>query len=157
MEYFVPKYRRNPNAKVESLYVGVASGGRTVTTLVKPSVDGNRMEATRVYGPGLARGEGGRIGVLVLAGMETTLDEVEYLVAAKQDKKFIPKRGPGEIASMGRMLMMRRNEQVEAAQKHLRANPSEAPKKKRTVRLHLPVGFRYMPTSEPGLRVLARI
>ena len=157
METFTPKFRRDPNAKVESLYVGVASGGQTVASLRKPSLDGNRMETTRVYGPGLPRGQGGRIGVLVLAGMETTLDEVEYLVAAKQAKKFVPQRGPGEIVTMARLLFNRRNEQIEARKKYLLANPSEAPKKRPTVRLHLPVGYRLMGTSEPGLRVLARI
>lgn len=156
METFAPKFRRNPNEKVELLYSGVASGGRTVTTVVKPSLDRNRMEATRVYGPGIPRGQGGRIAVLILGGMETTLDEMEYLIAAKQDKKFIPQRGPGEIAAMGRLLLQRRNQQIEDRQKYLKANPSEAPKKQR-IRLHLPVGLRYVGTSEPGLRVLARI
>ena len=155
---YSPQFRRNPNEKVESLYVGVASGGRTVTTIVKPSLDRNRMEATREYGPGLPRGVGGRIGVLVLAGMETTLDEVEYIVQAKQNKKFIPKRGPGEIAQLGRLLLEKRNEAILARRKYLKANPSEMPKpRKKTVRLHLPVGFRYVGTSEPGLKVLARI
>ena len=158
MEILVPKYRRNPNEKVESFYVGVAGGNRTVTTVVKPSLDRNRMEATREYGPGLPRGVGGRIAVLVLAGMETTLDEVEYIVQAKQDKKFVPQRGPGEIAQMGRLLLERRNEAIRARRKYLKANPSEMPKpRKKTVRLHLPVGFRYVGTSEPGLQVLARI
>lgn len=158
MEIYAPKYRRNPNEKVESFYVGVANGNRTVTTVVKPSLDRNRMEATREYGPGLPRGVGGRIAVLVLAGMETTLDEVEYIVQAKQDKKFIPQRGPGEIAQMGRLLLERRNEAIRARRKYLKANPSEMPKpRKKTARLYLPVGFRYVGTSEPGLQVLARI
>ena len=52
MDYFVPKYRRNPNEKVESIYSGIAPGNQTVTTVVKPSMDGNHMEATKVYGPG---------------------------------------------------------------------------------------------------------
>lgn len=158
MEIYAPKYKRNPNEKVESLYVGVASGGRTVTAVVKPSLDRNRMEVTREYGLGLPRGQGGRIAVLVLAGMETTLDEVEYIVKAKQDKKFIPRRGPGEIAQMGRLLLEKRNEEILARRKYLKANPSEVPKpRKKRVRLHLPVGLRYVGTSEPGLRILARI
>ena len=157
MEHFTPKYRRNPNEKIESLYVGVASGNRTVAAIVRPSLDRDHMETSKVYGPGLPRGVGGRIAVLVLAGRETTLDEVEYIVQAKQAKKFIPQRGPGEIAQMGRLLLERRNEQIEARVKYLKANPSEMPKKKRTVRLHLPVGFRYVGTSEPGLNILARI
>ena len=157
MEIYAPKYRRNPNEKVESLYVGVASGGRTVTTVVKPSLDRNRMETARTYGPGLPRGEGGRIAVLVLAGMETTLDEVEYLVAAKQNKKFVPRRGPGEIAAMGRLLLERRNEEILARRKYLKVNPSEAPKPKRRARLYLPVGLRYVGTNETGVRALARV
>jgi hypothetical protein len=156
VEIVTTNYRRNPNEKVESLYVGVASGHRTVTAIVKPSLDRNRMEATKVYGPGIPRGVGGRIGVLVLGGMETTLDEMEYLVAAKQAKKFVPKRGEGEIVAMGRVLLERRNEEIEARRKYLKANPSEMPKK-RTARLYLPAGFRYMATSEPGLKILARI
>lgn len=157
METFTPKYRRNPNEKIHSIYAGVAPGHQTIVSVVKPSLDRNRMEATREYGPGIPRGQGGRIGILVLGGMETTLDEMEYLIEAKQNKKFVPQRKSGEIASMCRLLLERRNEQIEARRKYLKANPSEAPKKKRTIRLHLPVGFRYVGTNEPGLRVLARI
>ena len=157
MEIVTTNYRRNPNEKIESLYVGVASGHRTVAAITRPSLDRNRLETIKMYGPGIPRGAGGRIGVLVLGGMETTLDEMEYLVAAKQAKPFIPKRGPGEIAAMCRLLLERRNEEILARRKYLKGNPSEAPKKKRTVRLHLPVGFRYMSTSEPGLKVLTRI
>ena len=157
MDFLVPKYRRDPNEKIESLYSGVASGHQTVTVLVKPSQDRNHMEAIRTYGPGIPRGQGGRIGVLVLGGMETTLDEMEYLIQAKNEKKFIPQRGSGEIVAMARLLIDRRNEQIEERRKYLKANPSEAPKRRRTVRLHLPVGFRYVGTSEPGLKVLARI
>ena len=153
MDFLVPKYRRDPNAKIESLYCGVANGGKTVTRLVKPALDCNHLEATCEYGPGLKRGEGGRIGILVLGGMETTLDEMEYLVEAKKQKPFVPRRSGGEIAQMCHLLIERRNDMI----RHLRKNPSEAPKKKRTVRLHLPVGYRMMPTSEPGLKVLARI
>lgn len=158
IQVFVPKYKRDGNAKVLSLYAGVAPGGRTVTTIVKPSADRNHMETTRVYGAGLVPGQGGRIAVLVLGGMETTLDEMEYLVAAKQEKKFVPRHTGGQIVEMCRLLQARRNEQIEASRKFLAGNPSEAPKpKKRTVRLHLPVGYRMVKTSEPGLRILARI
>ena len=156
MEHFTPKYRRNPNEKIHSLYSGVAQGNQTVTTIVRPSLDRNRMEATKVHGPGLPRGQGGRIAVLVLGGMETTLDEMEYITAAAQDKKFIPQRGPGEIASMCRLLLNRRNEQIDAARKRRLANPSEAPRK-RPVRLYLPVGYRMIPTSEPGLKMAVRV
>ena len=154
----MPKFRYNPNEKIESLYSGVASGNRTVTAVVKPSLDRNRMEATKDFGPGLARGEGGRIGVLVLGGMETTLAEMQYILEAKQAKKFVPKRKSGEIAAMCRLLMERRNEQIEARRKYLKANPSEMPKKrKRTARLYLPAGFRFVGTNEPGLKLAVRI
>ena len=157
MDILTSNFKRDGNAKVQSLYAGVALGGRTVTTIVKPSADGNRMEATKVYGPGLAPGQGGRIAVLVLGGMETTLDEMEYIIAAKREQKFVPRRTGGEIAEMCRLLQMRRNEQIEAQRKHLAGNPSEAPKKKRTVRLHLPVGYRMAKTGVEGLRILARV
>ena len=156
MEILTQNFKRDGNTKVHSVYAGVAPGGRTVTTIVKPSADQNHMEATKVYGSGLGRGQGGRIAVLVLGGMETTLDEMEYIVAAKQDKKFIPRRNGGEIVQMCRLLQVRRNEQIEAKRKYLAGNPSEAPKK-RTVRLHLPVGYRMAKTSAPGLKILARI
>ena len=158
MDYFVPKYRRNPNEKVESIYSGIAPGNQTVTTVVKPSMDGNHMEATKVYGPGLSSGGGGRVAVLVLGGMEATLAEVEDLVAAKWQKEFVPKRSPDTIISMARRLMEQRNEQIEERRKYLKANPSEAPKpKKKTVRLHLPSGYKMVGTEIPGLRVMARI
>ena len=157
MDYLVPKYRRNPNAKIQALYQGVADGHTTVTRVVKPSLDGNRMEATSEYGPGLPRGQGGRIGVLVLGGMETTLDEMEYLLESRRQKPFVPQRTGGEVARMCRSLMERRNEQIEHWRKYVARNPSEAPKPKKTVRLHLPVGYRYVGTSEPGLKVLARV
>lgn len=151
VEILVPKFRRDPNEKVDSLYSGVSRGGGTVTTLIKPSLDCNRLEATSVYGPGLPRGQGGRIAILVLGGMETTLDEVEYILEAKRQKKFVPKRGPGEIAEMCRFLLEARNERV----KHLRKNPAERPRKK-TVRLYLPVGYHFAPTAEPGLSLAVR-
>ena len=152
MEILIPKFRRNGNEKVLSLYQGVAPGGRTVTTLVRPSLDRNRMEATRVYSSGLPRGAGGRIAVLVLGGMETTLDEMEYILEAKRQKKFVPRRGPGDIVAMCRLVAERRNEEI----MRQRRNPTNMPKKRR-VRLHLPVGVKYVGTSEPGLRVLARV
>lgn len=147
----VPKYRRNPNEKIDSLYFGVSSGGRTVTSLIRPSLDRNSLEATKIYGPGLPRGQGGRIGILVIGGMEATLDEVEYILAAKRQKKFVPKRGPGEIAEMCRFLLEARNERV----KHLQKNPSERPRKRRA-RLYLPRGFHMVPTMEPGLSLAVR-
>ena len=116
------------------------------------------MEAAKEFGPGLARGEGGRIGVFVLGGMETTHAEMKYILEAKQAKKFVPKRKSGEIAAMCRLLMERRNEAIEARRKYLKGNPSEMPKrKKRTVRLYLPAGFRFVSTNEPGLKLAVRI
>lgn len=152
MDWFAPKYRRDPNEMVHSLYYGVGAGATTLTRTVKKSRDGDHMEDTRIYGPGLARGEGGQIGILILGGMETTLDEMEYLLEAKKQKKFVPRKDGKEIADMCRLLMERRNERI----KYFRKNPSEIPKKK-TVRLHLPVGVRYVNTSEPGLKILARV
>lgn len=155
MEFLVPKYRRNPNEKVVSVYSGVAAGHRTVTSVVRPSLDRNRLEAHRVYGPGLARGQGGRAAVLVLGGMETTLDEMEYILEAKRQKKFVAQRKGWEIAAMCRLLLDRRNEQIMEARRLVKANPSMQPKKRR-VRLHLPVRYHYAPTNEPGLQVLRR-
>ena len=152
----VPKYRRDPNEKVEAIYSGVAPGNRTVTTIIKPSLDRNSMEATREYGDGLPRGVGGRIAVLVLGGMETTLDEMEYIIEAKKQKPFKEQKKPWEIADMCRLLLQRRNERILRDRKYYKANPSERPKK-RTVRLHLPVGYRMVNTSEPGLRILAAV
>ena len=149
----VPKYRRNPNEKVSSLYYGVASGGRTVTAIVKPSLDMNHLETTKTYSPGLPRGQGGRIAHLIIGGMEATLDEVEYLLEAKKEKKFVFRRSPGDIAEMCSALLEQRNERI----KYLRKNPSEnRPIKRRGARLYLPTGFRFANTSEPGLQIAVR-
>lgn len=148
IEILTPKYRRDPNEKISSVYHGVASGNRTVTAIRRPSADRNRMETTKVYGPALRRGESGRVAVLVLGGMETSLDEMEYILEAKRQKKFIPRRGMGEIADMCRLILDRRNELIKQMQKHMPASP-----KKRTVRLHLPVGHRMVKTDEPGLKM----
>ena len=155
MEYFVPKYRPDPNEKVYSLYQGIASGGGTVTVTIKKSRTEDKLEQTRTYGPGeLKRGESGRAAVLVIGGMETSLDEMQYILETGRRKPFVPRRTGGEIAQMCALLRERRNNTI----RYYRKNPSEAPKpKKKTVRLHLPVGFRYIGTSEPGLKVLARI
>lgn len=152
MDWFAPKHRRNPNEKVDTLYFGVASGNRTVTRLVKKSRVADSMEATQSYGPGLQRGVGGQIACLILGGMETSLDEIEYILEAQKEKRFVPERKSGEIAAMCQVLAERRNERF----KHFRENPSEVPKK-RSVRLHLPVGYRMQQTSEPGFKILARI
>lgn len=152
MDFLVPKYRPDPNAKVFSLYSGVSASGGTVTTLVKPSADRNHLEATRTYGPMMPRGQGGQIAVLILGGMETTLAEVQDILEAKRQKKFVPRRGPGEISQMCQFLQERRNEAI----KYFRRNPSEAPKPRRRVGLYLPTGYRMVPTSEPGLRMRVR-
>ena len=158
MEILVPKFRRNPNEKVQAIYSGVARGGGTATIVWKPSVDGNRMEATRVYGPAeLARGQSGRVAVLVLGGMEATLDEVEDILAAKKAKKFVPQRGQSEIAQMCRVVADRRNELIAEARKRAGMSMAEPATPRKRVRLYLPRGLRYVPTSEPGLKVLARV
>lgn len=151
MEILVPKYRRDPNAMVHSLYSGVGGRG-TVLAVTKRHATEDRLETTRAMGPVMPRGEGGLVAVLVLGGMETTLDEMEYILEARRQKKWEPTRGGGEIAQMCRALQDRRNEAI----KHLRKNPSEAPKK-RKARMYLPVGFRMAQTSEPGLRVRMKV
>lgn len=154
MELLIPKYRRNPNERVEAIYSGIGPGGRMVTRVMKPSLDRQRMERTSVdSGPGTPRGQGGRVAVLVIGGMETTLAEMEYLVEAAKEKKFQPRRSSFEVAQMCRLLLERRNDMI----RHLRKNPSERPKPRQKVRLHLPIGYRYVPTREPGLNVLAQV
>ena len=153
MEILTQKFKRDGNAKVYSLYYGVGSGGRVVTKLVMPSADRNHMEATRTYEPGMPRGQGGQAAVIILGGMETTLDEMQYILETRKQKKFVPRRSGGEIAGMCQLLRERRNNLI----RHYRKNPSEAPKPKRTARIYLPAGFRYVETSEPGLKVLARV
>ena len=159
MEFLIPKYRYDPNEKVVSLYSGIAQGNRTVTTVVKPSLDRNHLEATRTYESAmpLQRGESGRAAVLVIGGLETTLDEMRFLLEEGQRKPYVVRRRPQEIAEMCRLVIEQRNDRI----KYLRKNPSETrnlPKpKQHRVRLHLPVGFRYQKTSEPGLEILARV
>lgn len=152
VDWFAPKFRRDPNEKIASLYYGVGSGNTTVTTTRKVGLDCNSIVSEREYGPGLQRGEGGLVGHLILGGLETTLDEMQYILEAKKEKKWVPRKSGKEIVDMCRLLIERRNERV----KYLRKNPSEAPKKK-TVRLHLPVGYRMTNTSEPGLKILAEV
>lgn len=154
MEHFTPKFRRDGNAKIDTLYYGVASGARVVTSVVKRHPVEDRMETVKDYGPGMARGQGGRIGIFILGGMETTLDEMEYLLLRQKEKTFQPRRTNGEIASMCLELTQRRNDRI----KYFQKNPSEKPKpKKKTGTLYLPAGCRWVGTSEPGFKVLARI
>lgn len=151
MDFFTPKYRYDPNEKVHSLYQGVTHGG-TMTSVVKKSRTEDRMETTRTLGPMLPRGQGGMAGVLILGGMETTLDEMRYIMEARQQKKWTPRRSGGEIAQMCQVLAERRNEAI----KYFKKNPSEAPKPKRKARFYLPRGVRMVPTAEPGFSVAMR-
>ena len=155
MEHFTPKFRDNPNERVHTLYQGITNGGGTVTGIIKKSRTEDRLEKTRIFGPReLQRGESGQAAIIILGGMETTLAEMQYILEAKKQQRFVPRRSSGEIAQMCALLRERRNDTI----RYYRKNPSEAPKpKKKTVRLHLPVGFRYVGTSEPGLKILARI
>lgn len=149
MEWFSPRFRRDPNEKVESLYYGVGPRGTVMTDLVTKSRDADAMMSTKTYEPGLARGEGGQAAVIILGGMETTLDEMEDILEAKKQEQFVPRRSGKEIADMCRLLLEQRNDTI----RYYKKNPSEAPKRK-TVRLYLPVGMRYADTSEPGLKML---
>lgn len=153
MEILTQKYRRDPNAKVQSAYLGVAHGNRTVTRVTALNKDADRLESTRAYGIGIPRGQGGRVATLVLGGMECTLDEIEYIIEGVKEKKFTPQRKPQDIVKMCHMVIERRNERI----KYLRKNPSEAPKPKHGPVLHLPVGLRMAPAGIPGARVLAEV
>lgn len=152
MEILTNKYKYNPNAMVDSIYQGVSPNGMTVTTVKKPSADGSRMETTRTYGKPMPRGESGQAAVLILGGMETTLDEMHDILEAHQQKKFVPRKSQSEIVEMCRFLIEQRNERV----RYLRKNPSEKPKKTTTRRLFLPVGYKYVPTAIPGLQVTVK-
>ena len=147
----VPKYRRDPNAMVHSAYVGTAPGARSVTTVRTFNKNTERMETTRVFGQNtLARGQSGHAGTFILGGMVTTLDEVEYLVEAAKEKKFVRQKSSSEIAAMCHELQERRNERI----KYLRKNPSEIPQAKPKRRgLFLPKGVRMVPMGAPGLRI----
>lgn len=92
--------------------------------------------------------------MLVLGGMETTLDEMEYILECSRQKKWEPRKTQGEIAQMCHAVQERRNEQI----KYFRKNPSEAPKlRPRRPGLYLPRGYRMVPTEEPGLRVRMKV
>lgn len=154
MEFLFPKYRRDPNEKVESLYYGVGHGNQVVTNIVKPSMDKNRLETTNMATePGMVRGEGGRIATLIIGGMETTLDEMEYIMEEAKQKRFEFKRTRQDIVKMAQVLFERRNDAV----KYFKKNPSEAPKQRPRKQLFLPVGCRLVQTDEPGLRVVAEV
>lgn len=151
MEILTNRYKRDPNAMVSTAYVGVAPGMRTVTRITQVDKAADRLATSQLYGPGIPRGQGGRVATIILAGMETTLDEVEYMLEGIKEKKFVPQRNGSDISRMCQMVAERRNERI----KYLRKNPSEAsnlPKPRRRG-LYLPKGYRMVPTTEPGLRV----
>ena len=152
MELLTNRYRRNPNQMVHSAYVGVAHGTRTVTRITAVNRDADRFETTRVYGAGIPRGKGGRIATIILGGMETTLDEIEYIIEGMKEKKFVSVRKPGEIARMCQMVAERRNDKI----KYWRKNPSEAPKRQEKV-LYLPRGVRMTDTPVPGFRIAVKV
>jgi hypothetical protein len=154
MDFFAPKFRRDPNAMVHSLYYGVAPNGTIVTKTTMKSPTADKMETTRTYESGMKRGQGGNIATIILGGMETSLDEIEDILAAKKEKKWVPRKNNNEIADMCRHLMELRNDRI----LHLRKNPTESvPVSKPKPVLHLPVGYRWAPTTEPGFSIAARI
>ena len=155
MEILAPKYRRNPNELVHSLYQGVSSlvGGQA-NVIVKKHPTEDRMQRTITPASGgLQRGQGGMAAVLVLGGMETTLAEMEYILEARQSKKFVPKRTSGDVAEMCRLVADRRNEEFMAARKLPQVASTPKPRRRG---LYLPRGFRMVPTSEPGLKIRVR-
>lgn len=155
MELLFPRHRLGPNTPVQSLYSGVGSRG-PVTSIVRAHADGNHLERMSLEGvatPVPGRGEGGNAAVIILGGMETTLDEVRDMLAARRERKFVAQKKPGEIVRMCRELLERRND----ALRYFKKNPSEAPKPRPRVRLLLPRGFRMVPTREPGLEVRVRV
>ncbi len=137
---------------IHSVYQGPGPGGSTVTRVVKKSPDGDYLEATQSFETGLERGQGGLAAVLVLGGRVTTLDEMQYILEVRRNKTWIPKRTNNEVAEMCQHLGERHNEAVMEARKR---NPN--PPKKKPVTLYLPVGYRMAETSEPGLKILAKI
>jgi len=120
MDWFAPKYRRDPNAPVRSAYVGLTHGRKMVTKITKADPEG-RMVTEVIEEPHLQPGEGGFVGHLIIGGMETSLAEIEYLIEAKKEKKFVPRKSNKEVADMCRALMERRNDAI----RHYRVNPSE--------------------------------
>ena len=137
---------------VQSIFQGAGPGGSTVTRVVKKSPDGDYLEGTQSFGTGLGRGVGGLAGIVVMGGMVTTLDEMEYIAEARRQKTWVPRHSNNEIAKMCQHSGERHNEAVMEARKR---NPN--PPKKKKVTLFLPVGYRMAETSEPGLKILARV
>ena len=83
MEILTNNYKRNPNALVHSLYQGVSVLGGSVIALTKKHPTEDRLQRIITPTDGLARGQSGLAAVLVLGGMETTLDEMEYILEAR--------------------------------------------------------------------------
>ena len=159
MEHFTPKFRYDPNEKVDSLYFGVGNGG-TMTSVVKPSLDRNRMETTRTYGPMLPRGQGGLVGTLVLDNCQSTLREMEYILEARREKPLQVMRKPWEIAKAIKQGLERRNEIIEAQRKYFKTNPSEKPKLAKVrimAKNRLPAGYKMVPTVVPGFRIATKV
>lgn len=150
--WFAPKYRKDPNAMVQSLYRGVSRSGQIETRIVKPDADGNHLEVTRTYESGLPRGQGGIIGNLILGGMVTTQAEMEDILAEKQEKKWVPKNTNSQIVKNIRELQAARNDRIE----HLRKHPSEAPAVKKKNVLFLPVGVKWANTQIPGFQIATK-
>lgn len=153
MELLTNRYRRDPNAMVHSAYVGVAPGFRTVTRITQVNRNEDRFATSRIYGVGLPRGASGKAATIILGGMETTLDEVEYMLEGIREKKFTPQRSPSDIARMCQLVAERRNAKI----KYWRKNPSEAPKRRASPVLHLPVGFRMAQTPIPGFKIAMKV
>ena len=152
MDILTTHYKRNPNEKVLSLYRGVSSGGGGVQVLVKKHPTEDRLQRIITPVETLVPGQGGLAAVIVLGGMETTLDEVEYILEARRQKKWEPRRNGSEIAEMCRVVAEKRNE----ALLHFKKNPSEVPARKK-VGLFLPTGYRMVRTKEPGLRISVKV
>ena len=153
MDILTNAYKRNPNEKVHSLYQGVSSFGGGANILVKKHPVEDRLQRIITPAESLARGQGGLAAVLVLGGMETSLDEMEYILQARQSKKFVPKRTNGDIAEMCRLVAERRNEQIGDARAHPVSRAPVKPKRG----LFLPRGYRMVQTKEPGFKIRMKV
>lgn len=157
VQILAPKYRQNPNAPVHSAYTGVSNNGRTVTAITRVAPDGNHLMTERVEGPSLPRGAGGHVGTLVLGGLVTSRAEMEDIMQYRAAQQFKPRRKNGEIAKAIYQGLALRNQAIEDARRYYKGNPSEMPKRKKKVRLYLPVGYRFVPTGVPGLSLRQKV
>lgn len=153
MEFFTPKHRDDPNEKIAYLYHGVAAGGRVITKIIKADPEKKHLVSESVFEPGIPRGQGGNIGTLIIGGLETSLAEMQDIMAAKQEKKWVPRKSNSDIAEMCRYLLEARNDAI----RYYRKNPSEIPPKKPKPILYLPTGCKMVQTAEPGLKILAQV